>query len=59
MDVDEEEDELRQPSIWEKKQLMEMSTGHLSTLQTPSNWGELKLALSGSLTEKRSAHLGR
>ncbi len=56
-DYNEDEDDLKQPSIWEKKQLMEMSTGKIAHMHTPTNWGELKLALSSSFTEKRSAHL--
>lgn len=53
-----EEEDLRQPSIWEKRQQMDITAGKSSFLRTPSSWNELKLALSSSLTDKRSSHLG-
>lgn len=55
--VDEEgDDDLRQPSIWEKKQTMEITNGKSTYIREPSSWAELKLALSVSQTDKRSSH---
>jgi hypothetical protein len=55
--VDEEGDgDLRQPSIWEKKQTMEITNGKSTFIREPSSWAELKLALSVSQTDKRSNH---
>ena len=56
---DGEEDNLRQPSIWEKKQAMEIQAGRSQVMREPSSWEELKLALSVSVTDKRSAHSGK
>jgi len=53
-----EEEDLRQPSIWEKRQQMDMQVGKSTMLHTPCSWSDLKLALSSSLTDKRSSHLG-
>ncbi len=53
----EEGDDLRQPSIWEKRQKMDISSGKTTMMRTPSSWTDLKLALSSSFTEKRSSHL--
>jgi hypothetical protein len=52
-----DEDDLKQPSIWEKRQKMEEASGKRTQFRTPSSWNDLKLALSCSLTEKRSSHL--
>ena len=56
VDIDLEEGDLRQPSIWEKKQSMDIQTGKSMVYREPSCWEELKLALSSSMTDKRSAH---
>jgi hypothetical protein len=56
VDLDLGDGDLRQPSIWEKKQSMEMQTGKSMVYREPSCWEELKLALSSSMTDKRSAH---
>ena len=55
VDPDVDEDNFRQPSIWEKKQAMEIQAGKSTVMREPSSWEELKLALSCSLTDKRSA----
>ena len=52
------EENLRQPSIWEKKQTMEILAGKSQVIREPSSWAELKLALSVSQTDKRSSHQG-
>ncbi len=52
-----DEDDLKQPSIWQKKQMMDIQTGSSQIMRVPSSWNELKLALSCSMTDKRSAHL--
>lgn len=54
-----DEDSLRQPSIWEKKQAVEIQAGRSQVIREPSSWEELKLALSVSATDKRSAHGGK
>ena len=53
-----DEENLRQPSIWEKKQAMEIQAGRSQVMREPSSWEELKLALSVSVTDKRSSHSG-
>ncbi len=52
------EENLRQPSIWEKRQSMEVMAGKSTVIREPSSWEELKLALSVSQTDKRSNHQG-
>ena len=52
--VFEETDGLRQPSIWEKKQQLDIAAGKSTLVRNPSSWRELKLALSSSFTDKRS-----
>ncbi len=53
----EESDGLKQPSIWEKKQLFDIAAGKTNSARNPSSWKELKLALSSSFTDKRSCHV--
>ena len=52
------EENLRQPSIWEKKQTTDILAGKSQVIREPSSWAELKLALSVSQTDKRSSHQG-